>query len=681
MDGRLDDPIWDLCHVIDEFVQVLPIEGGEPSQRTEVRVAYDEEAIYIGVACLDDRPDLIRGTQMARDAVLDPDDRVEILIDTFLTRRDAHWFQIGPAGGKGDALLTKNGSRFDKNWDGIFDAASTWTDEGWFCEFAIPYATTGFAPDAERWGFNVRRFIRRNSESVRWASPERRLGFFEANSAGFLDGVGGLEPVLGLDLKPFVVAGYSRDDESGDRDHSGDAGLDLFWRVRPQTKLALSLNTDFAETEVDARQVNLTRFPLFFPEKRDFFLEDSGAFFFGPPGAGQSGSDLIPFFSRRIGLDADGSETPILAAAKLTSRGDGYTVGVLDVQTGDAGDLDGQNLSVARASFDLFEQSDVGGIVTWGDPAGDGRAVTYGADLNLRTDDFLGDRSLRFSSYVVGTDNEDGGGAANAVLFELDYPNDEIQLETKYVEIGADLDPRLGFVPRTDIRRWAGTYKWEPRINGTIRALEFAIDPSIVTDREGNTESERLRLQPLEIDLESGDELSLSAIREREVLDEDFEIADGVTIPAGDYDWWRYSASLASSDKREVSGTLSLVLGDFYEGDRLDLSTGIEWRPNRYITLDLDYVYREVDLPQGAFDVHLGRARIDWTFTPQLAWSIFAQYDNGSRLVGLNSRLRWIIEPGSEAFFVLNQDWEATGGDYAPRDSAIAGKLGWTFRF
>jgi hypothetical protein len=681
IDGVLDDPLWAAIEPESNFRQVLPLQNGPPSERTELRVAHDGRTLFVAVRCLDSDPAGVRGTQMRRDANLDPDDRVELLLDPFDSRRDAFWFQIGPAGGKGDALIGRNGSRFEKSWDGIFDAASALDERGWSAEFAIPFATTGFSPDAEQFGFNLRRFIRRKEEVVQWARPLQRIRFFSVADAGLLTGVGPLEPSLGLDLKPFGVARLSRDDQSGDQDLTGDVGLDVFWRLAPSTKLSLSFNTDFAETEADARQVNLTRFPLFFPERRDFFLEDSSAFLFGPPTAFGGGSDLIPFFSRRIGLDADGQAVPLLAAAKLTSTGEGYTLGLLDVQTGDSGDLDGRNLAVARASFDLFERSDIGVIATAGDPSSTAEAATLGADLNLRTERFLSDRNLRFSSYVVTTPNEGGGDRDLAWAAELDYPNDTVDLSASFVEIGEDVDPALGFVPRVGIRRYEGEFRLQPRPGTWIRQIGVGYFPTLVTDRRDNVQSERHAFTLMDLRTESGERAKWFVQRDREVLLDPFEIADGVEIAVGDYDWWRTGVSFNTSDRRPWDFSAALELGDFWDGRRQDVELELGWRPNRHLSLELEYEFNDVTLASGAFDVHLGRLKADLALTRELSIQNFLQWDSQSDQMGLNTRLRWIVEPGNELFFVIDQAWDTLDGRISPGDSRVATKLGWTFRF
>ena len=676
LDGRLDEPFWDECLSITDFRQTLPIADAKPSHHTEVLLAFDRENLYIGLRCWDDEPDTIRATQMARDANLDPDDRVELLFDTFDDNRNGFWFQLGAAGSLGDALVSRNGTNFNKRWDAIWYGAAKITDEGWFGEIRIPFASINFDLDKSTWGFNARRFIRRHSEEVRWAAPDPRFRFFAPTHAGTLEGFGGMHHGLGLDVVPFFVGTYSNLD--GQPEHwLGDAGLDVFYRLSPSTKLSLSFNTDFAETEVDSRRINLSRFALFFPEKRKFFLEDSGVFEFGRG----DGDDPIPFFSRRIGLDREGNEVPLLANLKLTSTGDGYRFGLLDSQTKAAGENPERNLFVGRFAKNIYEQSSVGVIYTHGGPTSSPDDFTAGADLNLRTDTFMGDHSLRFSSYVLGTESRESSGDNLAYSAALEYPNDEIEASASYLTVERNFAPALGFVRRTDIRQYDANLAYRPRLNNTIRRLRFGLAPQWITNTSGETESRSLSITPIGFDFESGDELHLTVTPQEEILRQDFEIQDSFTIPAGTYDYVRYSASLETSDKREVSTQLSYTTGTFFDGERTDYDVSLDWRASKHALVGFEYGLNDVNIDAGSFDVNVVGMRLDLLLNTHTSWSNFVQWDDVSEDLGLNSRLRIIFEAGQDLFVVLNQGWTTYDGDLAPTSSDLRFKLSYTFRF
>ncbi|MBI5434059.1 MAG: carbohydrate binding family 9 domain-containing protein [Planctomycetes bacterium] len=679
IDGALGDLAWPHAARIDDLRQSEPAAGSAATERTIVRLLYDSDSFFLALECFDREPHLIRDTQMKRDANLDPDDRVEILLDTFCDRRNAFWFQIGPAGSLGDALVAKNGGSFNKQWNGIWYGEARITDAGWQAELEIPMATLNFDPNGSKWGFNLRRHIRRRGEEARWASPDPKVEFFWLSDAGTLEGFEGLRQGLGLDVTPFVGLSYERD--RSDSDLFGDGGLDLFYKLSPSTKLALSLHTDFAETEVDERVVNLSRFPLFFPEKRDFFLEDSGVFHFGPSESFGSSSDVVPFFSRRIGIDSSGSEVPLLGAVKLTGQSDGLSFGALDAATEASGALDDQNLFVGRVSKNVLEHSDVGVVWTHGDPSGGGDANTVGVDANWRTNEFLGDDNLRVSTYWLRTDAADSDGA-DAYHLGASYPQDEMQLKASATVVEDAFDPKLGFVPRTGIKKYAGQGFWTPRMHSWIRQLEVGAAATLVEGTDNATESVALDVRPIGVELESGDEASLRLLHFRDVLDAPFGIQDDVTIPQGGYTYERGGVVLETSDKRPVDVAATYFVGEFFDGTSRDLELELTWRPSRFGTFGVGYERNDVSLPGGDFSVHVGRVRANWQFTPWIAWSNFVQYDNDSDELGLNSRLWWIFQPGNEFFLVLNQGWDADPDwRIAPRSTQVAFKVGYTLRF
>ncbi len=678
LDGVLDEPFWDQAAIIRDLVQVVPVEGAEPSERTEVLIAFDSANLYVGLRCFDSDPDAIRATQMERDANLDPDDRVELLFDTFNDNRTAFWFQLGPGGSKGDSLISRNGTDFNKRWDTIWYGRSRITDEGWFGEIRIPFASINFDPDNSTWGFNVRRFIRRHNEEVRWSGPEPRLRFFGSANAGELRGFKGLQQGLGLDLVPFAVGAYESPEEGGSH-KQGDVGLDVFYRFSPNTKLSLSFNTDFAETEVDSRQVNLSRFPLFFPEKRKFFLEDSGVFNFGPGGRG--GSDVMPFFSRRIGLDGDGNEVPLLFNSKVTSTNDSFSFGLLDSQTKSSFDTPSRNLFVGRFTKNILEQSSVGLIYTSGDPTGAQGDYTVGTDLNLQTDHFLGDRSLRWRSYLLGTEDSASSGDNLAYSTTVEYPNDEVSAELGYTVIEDNFSPALGFVRQRGIRRYEGQFTYAPRLNTSIRRLRFRISPRLVTLTNGETDNKQVSITPLGIEWESGESLSFRVTPQSVQLFEDFVISDPITIPTGDHDYVRYGTIFETSDKRDVSAELRFFGGSFYDGEREDYSAEVEWRIGSRAFLGLEYDHNDVRLADGDFHVNLARMRAELHLNPRMSWKNFIQWDDVSENFSVNSRFRMILEPGRDLFMVVNQGWSTFEDGFAPTSTDLRFKISYTFRF
>ncbi len=687
VDGRLEEEVWKSAPVLGPLLQVEPVAGAPASERTELRIVQDSNAIYLALYCFDREPHQIRDTQMERDARLNPDDRVEMLLDTFHDHRSAFWFQIGAGGSKGDALIDRNGALFNKEWDGIWDGKVRITSEGWFAELRLPLHTLNFNPQGTAWGFNVRRFIRRRNEEVRWASPSPRIQFFSVANAGVIEGFRGLRQGLGFDVVPFVVVDWQHDRLKGRRVTTFEPGADAYYRITPGTKLSVSVNTDFAETEVDDREVNLTRFPLFFPEKRDFFLEDSGNFSFAQAttsaGPGEMGApDVLPFFSRRIGLDDEGEEVPILAAVKYTARTRDFSLGLMDVETEDLHQLDSRNLFVGRYSHNLLEQSDAGVIFTHGNPTGDESSETFGFDFNYRTDRWLGDRNLRLSTYLLKTDTSGISGDDLAYHASVRFPNDEIDILGAYTVVEDEFDPRLGFVQREGIKQYLAAFEYAPRLYSDIRQLRFELEPRLITDTGNDTETVEWSLVPLGFELESGDELEVEIERTHDRLSENFEIQEGVSIPQGSYDFTRYGISGESSSKRPIEVSAGYAFGGFYDGKATEVELGAEVRYFKHFLLGLEYEREEARLEDGDFTVRIVRARADIPFHPQLAWLNFIQYDNVSESLGLNSRLWWIVRPGHDVYFVVNQGYlYEDSGHIVSLSTQLTLKVGYTLRF
>ncbi len=677
VDGRLDDDVWQSATPIGELIQIEPVAGAAPSERTEVRVLYDDDHLYLGVRCFDRDLAGIIGTQMSRDAVLDPDDRVEIYIDTYLDRRNAYFFQMGPVGSKGDAVISNNGQDFNKPWDGIWEGKSSIDALGWSFEMALPFQTLSFRPDTDTWGFNLNRYLKRRDEVDRWNNPSADISAFQISQAGDLTGLRGLHQGFGLDVVPFFHGDWTNP-RDGDADLLGTPGLDAFYRLTPSLQASFTLNTDFAETEVDQRRVNLTRFPLFFPEKRDFFLQDAGIFEFADLGEDPV---ALPFFSRRVGLDDAGNEVPILYGGKLTGRHAGWNIGVLEAHTDRSANLGEKDLFVARLARNVGEQSTLGGIVTSGNPTGTDDNAVFGLDYNFRTSRFLGDRNLNSSVWALHSETQGVSGDDNAFGASLASRADLWSWSLAAREVQRDFDATLGFVPRRGIRSYSASLDYEPRPRTWIRQYRHELSVGAVTDVDDRLQSGEVALQPIGFEHESGDELGLRLVGAREVLDSDFEIHDGVTIPAGSYDFVRARFELESALKRPLSVSLALEGGDFFDGEREDAELALSWRPSRFFNGELAYEQNHIELPAGSFATQIGRARANVSFSPDVDWFNFVQFDNESDSLGWNSRLRWILHPGEELFVVWNQTLERDGDALVTSFEEAAFKIGYTLRF
>ncbi len=658
IDGRLDEAAWAGVPQLGALTQVVPLEGEPPSHPTRVRLAYDREHLFLAIECVEE-PGKVLARQMRRDAFVRYDDVVEWWFDTFNDRRFAFWFQITAAGSRGDALLSDSGSSFNKEWDGVWHGRTQLTDRGWQAEVSIPFKTLNFREGLETWGFNLRRMRKINDEEMRWASPTVAYRFWNLSEGGLLLGMRGMHQGLGLDLVPYAK-GALRQEGSGEEDATllGSLGGDATWRVTPSLKLQLTLNTDFAETEVDRRQVNLDRFPLFFPEKRDFFLEDAGLFEFGPS---SRRPQLVPFFSRTIGRNEDGEEVPILAGAKLTGRAGDWNVGVLGTLLDEQAEVGQQSLGVVRVSRNLGGENSVGGIVTAGQPGQPESAHTIGADFRLGSSRLFGEgRAASLWGYWLasGTEGEDGDGMAYGLQgqYQTREWNHHFSLRT----IEEHFDPALGFVRRPDSRMYwfSSSYTWRNDQPGFLRRANWRASAGLTTDIHGELESWAVPIQWLELTTDQEDAIEIDSERLFESIDEPFDLSSGVEVGVGDYDMWRHSLELRGSGRRKLTGQAELEFGDFFGGDIFSWELRPVFIPNRHLQLSLGYSQFQVDVEDGDFTTQLVEAGVDWDFSPDLSWRNLVQYDNESDDLGLQSRLRWIRTPGQDLFLVALMGWQ-----------------------
>lgn len=681
VDGRLDEPAWREAVPLSRFVQREPLEGGEPSEETEIRVLFTDTALYIGAFCHDRSPREIVATQLSRDADLDVDDRLTIVLDPFFDHRNGFFFQVNAAGARTDGQVSNNAESLSRDWDGIWNAVARTTDEGWIAEIEIPFKTLRFKPDQSRWSFNVERQIKRRQEVDRWTAARQNVWISNLSEAGLLDGLDGVRQGPGLDVRPHGSAAAA--------DGSGDAtgGVDLFKNLTSSVNAAVTVNTDFAETEADLRQVNLTRYPLFFPEKRSFFLEGAGVF----DVAGLiNTTGLRPFFSRRVGV-IDDVTVPLRLGVKLTGRQSDYNVGVLDVETGaltDAGlpngAVDRQNLLVARVSRNLFQQSWVGGILTHGDPSGAGDNTLIGGDARFATSTFHGNKNLSLDLFLLGTVDGATGARDGAGGLRIDYPNDRWDMALNWRQIGDQFRPALGFVPRTGIRTTDVSLAFQPRPGRWgIRQFFFEVNPVAITNLQNRLESGSVFTAPFNVRTESGEHLEGNVIPTFEHLDQPFEISPGVVIPPGSYRWTRYRAEVNTATKRRWVIDAAWWWGGFYGGTLEQLEFGATLKPSRHLALSLQAERNTVDLPQGSFNTDILTLKVDYNATPNLSWANLAQYDSESRVAGLQSRFRWILRPGNDLFLILNRGWLRTLGDsrFEPLFDRASAKVQYTVRF
>ena len=689
LDGLLDDPVWQLAEPVGGFTQVQPDEGAPPTQRTEVRFLTDSEYLYVAFRGWDSDPSAIVANRLERDDLFFFNDNFSLILDTFHDHRNGYFFQVNPLGGRRDG--TFEGMAFDNDWDGIWDAAARIDDEGWSAEIRIPYQTLSFRKGANVWGLNMVRRIRRRTEEDRWADPTLERRPIDVSRAGVLTGVGIARQGLGLEIVPSLALQTIDDPPESDHRNKVTPTLDVFYKVLPSLTASLTVNNDFATAAVDEERVNLTRFALLFPEKRAFFQQDSGIFNFG----GLEGENGIPFFSRRIGLDDDADNIDLLAGLKLTGRVGPYNLGFLDVQAESHGDVRSRNLSVARVSRNVLDESTVGFIATNGDPLSDDSNSLVGTDFNFRSNNVVANRVVSGHAWMQRsfTEGESGGQFAYGALIQ--YPNDAVNWTLRFKEIQRNFDPALGFVNRRGIRQYDADYRLRWRPETVVRTVDTRISGRLVTDTDDRVESSRLALRPLAVSDIVGDYLELQYRHYYERLAEPFQILEDVVIPVGRYHFDEGALLLDTSQNRQIHVFLHLRYGTFYNGWRLGYHPRIEWRPSGHFMLGLDYEENRIELDARSvaadgslgplrktrFQTRVARVKLNLAFTPDLSWNTYVQYNDVTDSIGIQSRLNWIIVPGRDLLLVFNQGLD-TGDDkvrWGRTDSVV--RLSWTFRF
>ena len=704
IDGQLDDDVWARAALVNDFHQMAPFEYDSPSQRTEVRVFYSSDAIYIGARMFEEDPSLITANVLLQGQGLPNDDSFNIMLDPYLDRRSGFLFEINANGVRVEGIY-QNVSGVDRNWEGIWQAGSNIDEQGWTTEMRIPFQTLSFDPGNTEWGINFRRTIRRNSEEIGWVSRNRLLN---PSIAGTATGLEDLRQGLGLDVVPYLVMRQERVfGPAGYDDQALEPQIDMFYKITPQLNAALTINTDFSATEVDTRQVNLTRFNLFFPEQRDFFIRDADIFQFGRIGVGanfnEEGNDAMPrsalqngrpFFSRRIGLSPGGQPVDINVGAKVSGRTGDWDVGTLvvsqdeDALTG----MDAQTVFVGRAALNILNESLLGVIATSGDPRSNIDNSLIGADFRYRNSRLPGNKVVEGEVWYQQTDTDGISGDNSSWGLGISSPNTNgWRGGYRYKRIEDNFNPAMGFVNQTGIEDHALDFGFRQFLQpgNYVRSVYAGFD----SYRNSDLNSGQLISQVSDVRVNAnnniGDSVSASIVRTREVLSRPFTIyrasngIGNVVIPTGDYEFTQGSAGISFAGRRRLSGSINVTWGDYFGGNNLQRSVGIRWQPSNRYNLGMNVSENEIHLPQGNFTVRLTSFNTLINFTPELSWSNRIQYDNVSEGIGINSRLRWIPTAGQEGFLVLNLGMvdKDKDNDFASINGDLSLKFNYTFRF
>ena len=677
IDGRLDEEVWLRAAVIDEFVQQEPAEGEPATERTVVRLLYDAEALYLGVEAYDSEPDGVIATEMRRDSLrLLDEDNFQVILDTFQDRRSGYMFVTSPLGAKLEQQVAeegeggwrgRNSNNININWDGVWDVVSRRTADGWVAEIAIPMVTLRFPRQAEQaWGVNFMRNIRRKNEQVFWAPISKEYTLTRVSLAGTMTGIGAVNRGLDLRMTPYVLAGGRQDRAAGavtggGLDGSGfnDYGLDVKYGVASGLNLDLTLNTDFAQVEVDEQQVNLTRFPLFFPEKRDFFLENAGMFNVGAPGSG-FGRVADLFFTRRIGLSAGGQPTPIIGGARLTGKVNRHNVAAMNITTGSFGNA-GDNFFVGRYSRDILARSKVGGIVIDKQAVGsvfapDAGGVshynrTFAADTTLAVH-----RNLTMTGFVAKTQTPGLTSGDMASYARATWLSPAFHVYTEFADLQENFNPEVGFVPRLGIRTSKFHGEWNPRPGRfNIRMFDPMWNITYTTDQHNRLLTRRIH-NMIGTYFENGSSAMFYFNDHFEQLDIPFPIRNtGVTVPAGTYRFGEWVFSYQSDPSRRLYTRTRYSPQTFFDGTRTDIQATVGLRATSRVSAETIFNRSDVDLPWGEFVADLASLRLDLTLSPTVTLRSLSQYNSLTGELSNSIRFNWIYSPGSDIYIAYDE--------------------------
>jgi hypothetical protein len=667
IDGCLTEPAWNRAPAASGFRQREPQEGAPATEQTEVRVLYDGTTLYVGVLAHDREPDKVIAHVLRRDKIMEAqgtdgsfdfagDDGVAILFDPFHDRRNAVVFATNPNGAEFDALITDESASYNVDWRSVWRVAACRRGDGWSAEFAIPFRSLRYPTSAsgEPWGFNVYRTIRRKNEQTLWSGWLREGGgFHRVSRAGTLSGLEDLpRSRLNLEVKPYVLGGRTAERATGGNNITASdqwsAGLDAKWEVQPGLVLDGTVKPDFAQVEADDQQINLTRFSLFFPEKRDFFLENAGIFDFGVRGAGEP-PPLLLFFSRTIGIVGEDS-VPVLGGIRLSGRAGHQTVGFLDTYTDAGSGQPRTNFGVARWKRDVGGSNYIGAIVT--DRRANGHAnTTFGADAS-----FWPRPGLNLTAFVAKSETKGAGGDGAAYRLSADYTGDRYGFVLERFAIDPDMEADMGFIARNDIRRdtIAGRVTFRPEILG-LRKINVYGGATLTNHRDGSPQDDFYQPNVL-FEWNSGETVNAFWGTGTTRLDSPFILSDRVPVPKGKYHTDRYGISASTSRHRQVYFNASATLLDNYGGPLNTYAVNMGINTGSHLLLTVGETHNHVDLPGGHFDANLASLRLGWSFSTHLAVNALVQYNSLTKKLLTNLRLNFIHRPGSDLYVVFNED-------------------------
>ena len=696
IDGVLDDATWSVVTPIDDFHQIRPTDGGIPTERTEVYITYDDNYLYVAAQMYDSEPELTISNILLQNSRLGQDDRIAIIIDPFNTGRGGYRFETNANGVRHD-MLYQNVSQMNPDWQVIWEVDAQINELGWSMEMRIPFKTLPFDNNVSTWGFNFARSIRRKGEEVAWVSRNRS---YNPGIVGKVSGFTGMDQGMGLDVVPSFLLNARENYEDDVSSTSAEPSLDAFYRITPSLNASITINTDFSATEVDDRQVDLSRFGLFFPEKRDFFLNDSDLFEFGGLGGAGRNQNFAasrsarengrPFFSRRIGLDANSQPADITAGTKISGRAGDFSIGAIAIRQGGDEEVDHNDLFVSNVSMNVLGESSIGMVMTKGDPRSGTDNSVAGIDFNYLNTRIGGGRVLEGDLWYQKSSTSGFNDDQAAYGMSISMPNnDGWRGDLAIKQIESNFLPALGYVNRKGIRDTTFGLGYTHYLRGSIfNRVYSGIDiykvGSLAT---GNIETEVTLFRLAELETTTRDVIRLRARKTTEILDEPFDIYEDlsrtVTIATGEYTFTEVNTSIDFAGFRKVYGSYENTIGDFYTGDVIGHKAVLGINFSRNFVTNMSFDLSKFELPEGQFITRLTSLKLSALFSTELAWINLIQYDNVSETFGLNSRLQWTPEAGKEVFIVLNHNMEDLDKNsrFEKALSDLSIKLNYTYRF
>ncbi len=668
IDGELSEADWQKAEIINQFVQIEPYEGQKSTEPMEVRILYDDDNIYLGFKCYDKEISRLIANEMRRDARdIHENDNVFVLLDTYNDKRSGFFFRANALGAIQDRVITNNGDTLNDDWDAVVACQSKIHDTYWTTELSIPFSQLRFKKsNPMHWGLNVGRELMRNQEESIWApvpSSYGGLAKYRTTNLGSLVGIKGISPSRNIELLPYMLPGFTQnsDDDTGQETiRQFKLGFDAKYGITSNLITDITYNTDFAQVEADQEQVNLTRFSLFFPEKRPFFLEGAGLFDFGIPRQSfRRPPPMLLFYSRRIGL-AEGNAIPIIFGGKASGKVGSYGVGFLNVLTDkfydendddEPIDIQRNNFSVIRITKDGGAGTRFGMIAVNKDEVGNYNRAG-GFDFEFRPNDNLDVRGMWARTFFPGM-----SGKNNAFYFGTRLRKDTLRFSASYTDIDEDFDPAVGFVRQAGTRQARTDFRWAPKPQKYgIREMWSGPEANYVLNQDNELERWNLSYTHW-TSFTTDDSVMIFVKREYERLDEDFEIREDIFIPIGQYEFNTVGGRLSSSDVRIVSSTAGFEYGNFYNGQIRRYYVDMGLKPSVRISINANYQFNRVTLPEDSFDANIFSGRFNYSFSTTLFAKLYAQWNTETDLVSTNFLINYIYRPGSDFYFVFNQTY------------------------